>query len=84
MLLGTINRLCPPFLCLGDEHISMMNMFITNGMCFPFCIFMSSPEVPICISGVSSFPMQSVCCNIFSRPFRCGKLALKMDKKFTF
>ena len=36
-----------------DQHV------LTNGMYLPFCVFMSCPEPPIGISGVSSFPVQS-------------------------
>ena len=50
--------LYPPFLYLSNEHVFMINIFITNGMYLSFH-FLSCPEPSMGIPGVGSFSVQS-------------------------
>ena len=42
------------FLCLGDKHVLVINMFITNGMYLSLSFF-PCPETPMGIFGMVSF-----------------------------
>ena len=50
-----------------DQHV------LTNGMCLPFCFFMSCTEPPMGVSSVGSFPVWSRgSLNIFSSSLGAG------------
>ena len=52
-----IFRFLPFMFVLVQQTWCMITMFITYVMYLSFCTFMSSPEPPVCVSGVGLFSM---------------------------
>ena len=77
MHLGILYIFNPPFLYLGDEHVSWSACF-SQMACICHFIFMSCPEPPMGISSVDSFPVWSGGSLIIFQLLRCRNLVLNM------